>query len=151
GILGRALQLRTGLPVSQLYLFTDGAVVFVAGLVFGWEKALLALITLFVWGLVTDYVLEGPSVVRTAFVVTDEPEAVARAILADLGLGATAWGGRGMFTDAEHTVLFCTVSRPDVEGLRAAVSRADPGAFVVIGHGQQASGGVYRSGMKRGA
>ena len=151
GILGRALQLRTGMPVSQIYLLTDGAVVFVAGLVFGWEKALLALLTLFVWGIVTDYVLEGPSVVRTAFVVTDHPEEVARAVTRELGLGLTAWSGRGMFTDVEHTVLFCAVSRPDVDTLRAAVSRADPAAFMVIGHGHQASGGVYRSGMKRGA
>ena len=154
GILGRVLQIRTGIPVSQIYLLVDGLVVFVAGLVFGWEKALYALITLFVWGLATDYVLEGPSVVRTAFIVTDKPEAVGQAILERLHLGATAWPAQGMFTHAPHTILFCTLSRPQERALRRAVTEVDPHAFLVTGHGHQASGGVFglprRAGRRAG-
>ena len=144
GILARVLQLKTGIPVSQIYIFTDGGVILALGLVFGWENALYALIMLFVWGLATDYVLEGPSVVRTAFIVTDSPQQVARMLLNRLRVGVTAWPGRGMFTETEHTVLFCTVSRPDVEGLRLAVVEADPDAFVVVGQAHQARGGVLR-------
>ena len=59
GVVSRIVQLRTGVPISQVYLIIDGAVVLLAGVVFGWEKALYALITLFVWGLAADYVLEG--------------------------------------------------------------------------------------------
>jgi len=142
GILARVLQMRTGVPVSQLYIVTDGGVILVAGLVFGWERGLYALMTLFVWGLAADYVLEGPSVVRTAFIVTDWPEAVAHAMLSNLQLGVTAWPAQGMFTESEHTVLFCTVSRPYEGALRSVVAEVDPQAFVVIGHGHQASGGV---------
>jgi len=143
GILGRVLQMRTGLPVSQLYLLTDGGVILVAGLVFGWEKGLYALITVFVWGLATDFVLEGPSVVRMVFIVTDTPQAVADAVLQRLRLGVTAWPGEGMFTEAQHVVLFCTVSRPYERALREVVREADPHAFLVVGHGHQASGGMF--------
>jgi uncharacterized membrane-anchored protein YitT (DUF2179 family) len=143
GILGRVLQIRTGIPVSQIYLLVDGSVVFVAGMVFGWERALYALITLFVWGLATDYVLEGPSVVRTAFIVTDQPDDVGQAILERLHLGVTAWPAQGMFTHAAHTILFCTLSRPQERELRRVVGEVDPGAFLVTGHGHQASGGVF--------
>lgn len=144
GILSRLFQKKTGIPASQVYLLTDGGVILAAGLVFGWEKALYALLTLFVWGLATDFVLEGPSVVRTAFIVTDRPEPVSQTVLGALGLGVTSWQARGKFTGASHTVLFCTLSRPDVDALRAAVRRADPDAFLVIGHGHQASGGMVR-------
>lgn len=143
GILGRVLQLRTGIPVSQIYLATDGAVVLVASLVFGWEKGLYALITLFVWGLATDFVLEGPSFIRMVFIVTDRPEAVADAVFHEVHLGVTAWPAEGMFTETEHAVLFCTVSRPHERALRRVVLEADPHAFVVVGHGHQASGGVF--------
>jgi uncharacterized membrane-anchored protein YitT (DUF2179 family) len=149
GVVGRVLQLRTGIPISQVYLATDGLVVLAAGLVFGWELALYALITLFVWGMVADQVLEGPSVVRTVFIVTDNAEAVTGMVFNRLGLGITAWPARGMFTAAEHTVLFCTVSRPDVDLVRSVVMEADPDAFVVIGHGHQATGGVYRKTLRR--
>ena len=145
GVVSRILQLRTGIPISQIYLITDGAVIALAGVVFGWEKALYALIALFVWGLAADYVLEGPSTVRTVFIVTDEPAAVSRAVLDGLGVGVTTWPATGEFSGEQHAVLFCTVGRPDVNGLRSIVTEADPSAFVVVGQGHQASGGVVRA------
>jgi uncharacterized membrane-anchored protein YitT (DUF2179 family) len=151
GIVGRVLQLRTGVPMSEVYMVTDGAVVLVAGLVFGWERALYALVTLFIWGIAADHVLEGPSVVRTAFIVTDKPKEVTEAVFSRLGLGVTAWPARGMFTAEEHTVLFCTVSRPEVNALKAVVIEVDPETFIVIGHGHQASGGVLRRIRRRDA
>jgi uncharacterized membrane-anchored protein YitT (DUF2179 family) len=149
GILGRVIQLRTGMPISQVYLFTDGAVILLAGVVFGWEQGLYALLALFVWGLATDYLLEGPSVVRTAFIVTDHPQAVAQAIVDRLGVGVTTWPAEGQYTQEKHTVLFCTISRPDVDALRRAVTGADAESFLVIGHGHQATGGMVRRGRSR--
>ncbi len=144
GILGRVVQLKTGIPLSQVYLVTDGGTIMAMGLVFGWERALYSLLTLFVWGLATDYVLEGPSVVRTAFIVTDRAEEVSHAVLNRLGLGITAWTGQGMFTATQRTILFCTVSRADVNALKAMIAEVDPHAFMVIGQGHQAIGGVLR-------
>jgi uncharacterized membrane-anchored protein YitT (DUF2179 family) len=143
GVVSRILQIRTGVPVSQLYLITDGGIILVAALVFGWEQGLYAIISLFVWGLATDYVLEGPSVIRTAFIVTNLPQTVGDAILGELRIGVTAWLAAGMFTDASRTVLFCTVSRYHERTLIETVSRADPEAFIVVGHGHQARGGMF--------
>jgi uncharacterized membrane-anchored protein YitT (DUF2179 family) len=151
GILGRVLQMRTGVPVSQIYLLTDGGVILAAALVFGWDKGLYALITLFVWGLATDFVLEGPSVVRTAFIVTDRPHIVADALLHQMGIGATTWPAQGAYSGVEHTVLFCTVSRPYEHRLLKIVRQADPEAFLVIGHGHQASGGLFGQLRRKGA
>jgi len=144
GVLGRVIQFKTGIPLSQVYLITDGGVIIAAGLLFGWEIALYSMLTLFVWGLVTDYVLEGPSVIRTAFVVTDSPKDIANAVFERLGIGMTAWMGQGMFTTKQRSVLFCTVNRPDVNALKSIITEVDPDAFVVIGQGQQATGGVLR-------
>lgn len=147
-IISRIIQLKTGLPASQLYLMVDGGIIIILGLVFGWENALYAIMMLFIWGLATDYVMEGPSVIRTAFIVTDHPRELADALLHRTGLGVTSWQGQGMFTDREHTILFCTVRRPDVDGLRATVSEVDPKAFLVIGQGHKARGGVMREAVQ---
>ncbi len=141
-ILGRVLQFKTGVPISQVYLFTDGIVVIMAGFVFGWDRALYAMMTLYIWGIVSDQVLEGPSVVRTAFIVTDQPESITKAVFNRLGIGITAWPARGMFTEREHSVLFCTINRPDMHALQQLIEEIDPRAFVVVGHGHQAFGGV---------
>jgi uncharacterized membrane-anchored protein YitT (DUF2179 family) len=145
GVISRVLQLRTGIPISQVYFVTDGLIILAAGVVFGWEASLYALVTLFIWGLATDYVLEGPSVVRTAFIVTDRRAEVAHALLERLQIGVTAWTGEGMYTETSHSVLFCTVSRPFVNALREIVAETDPQAFVVITHGHQATGGIVRA------
>jgi uncharacterized membrane-anchored protein YitT (DUF2179 family) len=144
GIISRIIQLKTGIPASQIYMIIDGGVILALGLTFGWENALYALIMLFVWGLALDYVLEGPSVIRTVFIVTGKPEAISELLISRLGVGVTRWAGEGMYTHQERSVLFCTIGRPDVGLVQSLVTEIDPAAFVVIGQGHQARGGVLR-------
>ncbi|ACV69547.1 YitT family protein [Desulfohalobium retbaense] len=146
---GRILQIKTGFPLGQSYLFTDGAIIFLAGLVFGWELALLALISLFFSGFASDFVLEGTSHVRTALIITDAPQELRRALMHGLDRGVTQWTVTGGYTDAAHTMLYCTVSRSQVRALKDVVADADPNAFVVIGVAQQAFGSGFRM-LRRG-
>jgi uncharacterized membrane-anchored protein YitT (DUF2179 family) len=143
-VISRVIYLKTGIPNSQLFILIDGGVILIAGMVFGWEMSLYAFVTLYTWGVVADHVLEGPSVIRTSFIITDLPEEVSQALLNRIGVGVTAWAGKGMFTKAEHTTLFCTVNRGDVNLLKSLVSDADPKAFVVIVQGHQTKGGMLR-------
>ncbi len=143
-VLSRVLNLKTGIPNSQAYIIIDGSIILIAGLVFGWEMALYAFVTLFMWGFVADYVLEGPSVVRTAFIVTDAPEIVSQALSRRMGVGVTSWAGTGMFSKMEHTTLFCVIKRPDVRILSSIVNQVDPKSFVVIMQGHQAMRGKLR-------
>ncbi|HEX2906662.1 MAG TPA: DUF2179 domain-containing protein, partial [Phototrophicaceae bacterium] len=121
-------------------------VIVLAGLAFGsWASALYAAVALFVGGVAADYVLEGPSVIRTATIVTDQPETVASAIMTEMRRGVTAWPGTGMFTEQGHTVLFVTIARPQVGKLRQIIFAADPAAFVVIGQGHVAYGKGFKA------
>ena len=142
--LGRILQQRYGIPLSSSTLYTDGIVVIFAGLAFGLEGALYAMVGLFVAGATTDYALEGPSVIRTGVIVTDHPTEVANRILDELGRGVTSWEATGMFTDQPHTVLYVTVSRGQVSALQRIVTSVDPTAFLVIGQGHSAYGQGFK-------
>jgi len=142
--LGRILQQQFGMPLSATSLYTDTAVIVLAGLVFGWEGALYAIVALFVGGATADYVLEGPSVIRIATIITDKPDAISELVMDDMGRGVTAWQGKGMFTEQNHTVLFITVSRAQVSSLQRLVHLADPNAFMVIGQGHVAYGEGFR-------
>jgi uncharacterized membrane-anchored protein YitT (DUF2179 family) len=144
GVISRIVQLRTGLPVSQIYLMLDGLVIALQGLTFGWEKALYGVVLLFVNGLALDYVLEGPSVVRTVTVVTDKPDAVSAIVFNTMRVGVTAWEATGMYTDENRHILFCTVSRAETSRLVDAIQGVDPDAFTVIGHAHQRRGGLVR-------
>lgn len=143
-ILGRILQKRTGAPLSQLYFYTDGVIILTAGLVFGWEIALYALLTMFLNGLASDYVLEGVSNVRTATIITDRPEEIAQAIIAQLGRGVSFWPVTGAYTGRPHTMLLCTIYRSQLNPLKQLVAELDRDAFVIVGKTHQALGFGFR-------
>ena len=138
------LQRRFGFPMSTTFLCTDTLVILAAGLVYGWEGALYSAIALFTAGLATDYVLEGPSVIRTAMIITDKPDEISQRILANLQRGATSWKIKGEYTGVDRTMLYVTIARSQVRDLKDEVSHVDPNAFVVIGMGHAAYGAGFR-------
>jgi len=64
--------------MSQCYLFSDGFIILLATLVYGWDIALHAFLIIFINGMATDYVFEGPSVIRVATIITDKPDDVSK-------------------------------------------------------------------------
>ena len=150
-ILARILNRWRGIPMTQSYLMTDTLVVLAAGFVFGWQRALYALIVLYVSGLVVDGTLEGAGTVRTAMIITGQAEMVAERILSEMERGVTILNGTGAFTGAERCVLYCVISRPEVQQLKTIVHDTDPKAFMVIGQAHEALGEGFETFKKAGA
>jgi len=140
-ILGRIINNKTGFPMSQSYFFTDGLIILVAGLIFGWEMVLLALISLFFTGFASDFVLEGVSQVRTVNIITNKPDELKHEMMYKLRRGISHWNVMGGYLNKEYTMIFCTVSRSQVQELKMIVSEVNPEAFMVIGIAQQARNG----------
>jgi uncharacterized membrane-anchored protein YitT (DUF2179 family) len=143
-ILARLISRRYGISLTQSYMYTDALVVFLSGLAFSWTQALYALLVVYVWGVVTDFVLEGQSVVRAATIITDKPDEVGKKVLDELARGVTAWPGKGMYSGEGKQVLYCVVSRAEVAQLKTLIHEADPGAFVVIGQAHEAFGEGFK-------
>jgi uncharacterized membrane-anchored protein YitT (DUF2179 family) len=143
-ILARILNHYRGTPMTQSYLMVDTAVILGAGFVFGWKAALYAMIALYVSGLVAETTLEGGGTVRTAMIVTSQPEIVSDRVLEELQRGVTVLSGKGAYTGADRPVLYCVISRSEVATLKAIVDESDPHAFMVIGTAHEALGEGFR-------
>ncbi len=143
-ILGRILNDRLGISISQAYLVTDSLVVLSAGFVFGWTQALYGLVMLYVSGLAAEISSEGRGIFRTALIVTNEAEVVTRAIIQQLERGVTILPGTGGYTGASRPVLYCVVTRSEVNQLKGLVAEADPKAFMVIGTAHEALGEGFK-------
>jgi len=143
-IIGRILNHRLGIPISQSYLITDTLVVLAAGFVFDWEHALYGLVMIYVSGLAAEVAAEGTDVFRTAMIVTSHPQEVAQEILTGMERGVTFLSGRGAYTGSEREVLYCVVTRSEVSLLKALVKEKDPAAFMVIGQAHEALGEGFR-------
>jgi len=143
-ILARILNNWRGIPMTQSYLLVDTVVILSAGFVFGWKQALYAMITLYVSGLVSETVLEGGGTVRTAMIVTNNPDEISARVMEDLERGVTYLEGRGGYTGNSRPVLYCVVSRAEVVTLKTIVHESDPEAFMVIGVAHEALGEGFK-------
>lgn len=142
-ILGRVVQIRTGMPLSHVLLITDGVIIAIMGFVFGWETSLYALLMVFLWGMAADYVLEGPASVRTVTIVTEQPDPIILALRSELGRTVSHWPVTGGYSGAPRQMILCTVHRPQIEQIKRVILAADPHAFFVVGDAHNAVGGGF--------
>jgi uncharacterized membrane-anchored protein YitT (DUF2179 family) len=143
-ILGRILNFRLGISISQAYLITDSLVVLAGGLAFGWPKALYGLVVIYVSGLAAEMVSEGSNIFRTAIIITSTPEEVTHKILTVMERGVTILSGKGAYTGQDRPVLYCVITRSEVNQLKTLVKESDPDAFMVIGTAHEALGEGFR-------
>lgn len=136
----RLIHQKTGIPMSQSFMVTDLSVIILAGFLFNWEIAMLAILALILSGIVSDFVMEGSSQVRTAFIITKHPKVLSNTLMAELGRGVSTWTVKGGYTETDQTMVYCTVRRSQVSDLKYIVSAVDDKAFMVIGTAQQAFG-----------
>jgi uncharacterized membrane-anchored protein YitT (DUF2179 family) len=143
-ILGRILNHRLGISISQAYLITDTIVVLAGGFAFSWEKALYGMVVIYVSGIAAEMISEGSSIFRTVIIITTETERVTKAILDVLERGVTILSGTGGYTNADRPVLYCVITRSEVNQLKQLVKETDPKAFMVIGVAHEALGEGFR-------
>lgn len=131
-ILARMIADASGLSVGTVMAVLDGAVIVVAGALFGIESALYALIVVFVMGRVMDLVRVGFGSSKLAVVVSDKHEEISRSVLNDLDRGLTKLFGRGGYSGIDRPVLLVVMDPSEIVRFKASVRSIDPQSFVVI-------------------
>ena len=143
-ILGRILNRRFGISISMAYMITDSLVVLAGGFAFSWEKALYGLGVIYISGLAAEAVSEGQSVYRTAIIITSTHEKVMQEVMTVLERGVTILSGTGAYTGESRPVLYCVITRSEVNQLKELVKEVDPQALVVIGSAHEVLGEGFR-------
>lgn len=122
----------TGLTLGTCVVIIDGLVVLSAAIVFDIEKALYALIGLFVTSKTIDLVQLGISRSKTALIITDKQQEIREGILHKIDRGVTKLSAYGGFTENEKPVLMCVVDQTEFIKLKQLVKSLDPTAFVIV-------------------
>jgi uncharacterized membrane-anchored protein YitT (DUF2179 family) len=143
-IVAQLLSKKINLGVGQLMLLVDAGVLLIAALKFGPELALYGAVAVFVTTTTIDVVQEGLSTEKAAFIFSKRNEEIGATILTELGRGATAFAARGMYTGEDRDVIFCVVSRRELDDLKNIVHALDPDAFLVISDVHEALGEGFK-------
>jgi uncharacterized membrane-anchored protein YitT (DUF2179 family) len=143
-IVAQLLTRKVSLGVGQLMLLVDAGVLFMAALKFGPTLALYGAVAVFVSGTTIDVVQEGISTEKAAYIFSRKNAEIGAAILSDMGRGATGFAARGLYTGEEREVIFCVVSRRELDDLKNIVHVLDPEAFLVISDVHEALGDGFK-------
>jgi uncharacterized membrane-anchored protein YitT (DUF2179 family) len=105
----------TPLPLGTALFLSDASVIVLGAVVFGLERALFAVITLYLSGQMVNFVVMnlGTKYAKTAYIVSERHEAIGKRIITELHHGGTLISGVGIFTDASGPCCWrwCTTSR----------------------------------------
>ena len=125
------LSRKTRLSVGQIVFGFNVVIYSVAGLLFGWDRAMYSLLTYFLSFKVIDMVEQGLEQAKSVMIITDDGAAMADAIYHRLGRTCTMMEGAGRISGAK-SVLYCVVTRVELSTMRRIVAEADGSAFVTI-------------------
>ncbi len=140
-IVAIVLSRRLPFSVGEIIMFFNLFILGSAGLVFGWDRAMYSLLAYFIAFKAIDVAVEGLEESKSAIIITDNPEPMKDAIIHRLGRGVTELVGKGGFSGAEKTVLYCVVTRLEIAKLKGIVMDHDPSAFVAIENVHEVLGG----------
>lgn len=126
--------------IAQIMQFVDGAVVLVGMYVFGVERALYAIIAVFLVTKVSDGIIEGLKFSKSVYIITDKPDEVAKMVMEDLDRGITGIPAKGMYSGTDKLMLFCVVGKKELVHLKEKVDEIDENAFVIVGDAREVHG-----------
>ena len=135
---------RCGFSVGEIVMFMNLFILSSAGFIFGLDKAMYSIVTYFIAAKVIDVVIQGVDESKGVMIVTDEWQEISDAIMARLGRGVTILHGEGGYSGDPKKVLYCVITRLEVEKLKGIVSEKDDNAFVTINEVHDVIGGRFK-------
>lgn len=132
-IIAMIIAKYTKLPLGQLMIYVDSAIVLFAVVAFkDWKIPLYSWIVIYITGKVIDMTMEGVSYDKTLFIVSDKYDEIRDKIINDLERGGTMIKAEGMYQGQEKKIIFTNVSRREVYILRDFIHSIDPNAFITV-------------------
>lgn len=122
---------KTSFSVGQVILLVNLVIYMVAGLIFGWDRALYSIMTYFITYKIIDIVSEGLDQAKAAFIITNHGDEIATSIYKKLGRTVTFIEGEGLIS-GKKVVLYAVVTRLEVRELKKIVEVDDVSAFMTI-------------------
>ncbi|WP_130862352.1 YitT family protein [Bacilliculturomica massiliensis] len=138
-----ALSEKLNFDAWNYILIGNAAMLIVAGLLFGWDKALYSIIFQFA----------STQVVRTMnqrykrvslFIVSHEAEKIYEVIKKETHHGATLFRGKGLYKGEPQSMIYSVISSDQVKSVTKKAHQVDPRAFINVIKTDQVAGRFYK-------
>ena len=137
------LSERRGIDSFNIILGFNAVIICIAGIMFGWDKALYSIIFQYASTSVL-HIFYKKFQQSTFFIVTEKPQEVCRAIYALTHHGATILEGEGSYEHCERNVVYSVVSAAQEKKVITEIRLADEKAFINVVKTQKLTGRFYQ-------
>ncbi|MCI9612196.1 MAG: YitT family protein [Eubacterium sp.] len=118
--------------IAQILQVIDGAIILAGIYVCGVRASLYAVFAVFITSQVSDLVTEGGKFSKAVYIISDQYEQIADAVMHQMNRGTTLLPAVGMYRNEERSMLFCVVSKKEVVTLKEFIKSIDVHAFVIV-------------------
>ena len=147
-IMSLVLSKKFGFSVGEWIMLFNIFIYGAAGLVFGWNKAMYAVLTYFIAFRVIDVVLEGLNSAKSIEIISDKAEEIGQELIEKLDISVTYLHGVGGYSGTKKTIIYCVVSRLELAKMKEIIKNIDTHAFITIVDVHEAYGGRIRGGQR---
>lgn len=147
-IAGKLLQKRFPyMQIGHALNLIDFVVIALSVLVFrNIESALYGIISMVCTNQSIDMIIYGKDKGTMVTIISPKNEAIAEAVMDQLGRGATFLKSRGAYGKQETETLFCVVDKRQFYEVKGIIDEIDPRAFVIVSETKE----IYGEGFKEG-
>lgn len=135
---------KTVFSVGEIVMFINLFILSSASLIFGWDKAMYSLVAYFVISKMIDVVIKGLEETYAVMIVTSQHEEIADKLMKQMDKGVTLLHGEGGYSKEKRKILYCIVTRLEIDSLKSIVLDVDESAFITINLVSDIVGGRLR-------
>jgi uncharacterized membrane-anchored protein YitT (DUF2179 family) len=133
---------KTGKDAFNIILGMNVCILAIAGLNFGWDKALYSIVFQYFSTQVLHLLYRNYQKV-TMFIVTDSPDEVSKMIYEVCRHGSTRIEGKGGYKGSDRTVVYSVIDAPESNRVIQEIYKIDPHAFVNSVQTKELRGNFY--------
>lgn len=130
----------TGMDVGKFMLIADIIILGLGAIFLGVEAVMYGMLVTVIMTQVLQTVVEGFLNTRCLLIISEQPDTVGKAILAQMKRGVTRLAGTGEYSGRPRPVLMCVVEDTEVMRIKKIVLQADPEAFIITTDARDVSG-----------
>ncbi len=143
-ILALLVSKRTSLTIGDVILVINLILFLVAAFLLGPEPAMYSVLTYLTASKTIDFIIHGIEEYTGVTIVSVHSDALRQSILTQLGRAVTIYKGQRGFSGDEVDILYCVVTRLEVQRLKTLISEMDPSAFMIMHSINDTSGGMIK-------
>nr|WP_206683927.1 YitT family protein [Rufibacter sediminis] len=143
-ILALLLSKRTSLTIGDVILVINLFLFLGAAFLLGAGPAMYSVLTYLTASKTIDFIINGIEEYTGVTIVSIHSDTMRQAILTQLGRAVTIYKGQRGFSGEEVDILYCVVTRLEVQRLKTLITELDAGAFIITHSINDTSGGMIK-------